>query len=321
MKLSVFNPILYDFTLEEAIKYLKGLGVNAMEVGVGGYPGTCHVDAVKICKDDKAIAEVKALFKQYDMEICALSVHGNAIHPNKQIAADYHNQFLAACELAGKLGVETVITFSGCPGDCDESKYPNWVVAPWPDDFLTILDYQWKILVDYWKSASKQAQELGVKRIAFEMHPGFCVYNPTTLMRLREEVGDVLGANFDPSHLIWQGIDCVEAIRYLGDAIYHFHAKDTRIDSRNVAICGVLDTKKYIDEINRSWIFRTVGYGSSEQFWRDVFSMLNTIGYNGYVSIEHEDSLMIPTEGLEKAVAFVQNLLINSPKPSTISWA
>jgi sugar phosphate isomerase/epimerase len=321
MKLSVFNPILYDKTLEEAIIYLKKLGVNAMEVGCGGFPGTTHVNARELVKDPSKVEELKALFTKYNMEICALSTHGNALHPNKEIAKEFQADFEATCKLAGLLGVETIITFSGCPGDSDNAKYPNWVTCPWPEDFLQILDYQWDKLVTYWKKATAFAASCGVKKIALEMHPGFCVYNPLTCMKLREAVGDMIGANVDPSHLIWQGIDVPEAIRYLGKAVYHFHAKDTRIDKRNTAISGVLDTRHYSDEINRAWVFRTVGYGSNDTMWKDIFSMLNLIGYNGPVSIEHEDSVMIPTEGLEKAVKYLQGLMIENPKPGTMSWA
>lgn len=321
MKLSVFNPILYDKTLEESLSYLNSLGVRSVEIGAGGYPGTKHVNAAELVNNPEGVKNLKALLQKYGMTISALSCHGNALHPNYEIAKKFNDDFEATVKLAGILGVETVVTFSGCPGDCDNSQYPNWVVCPWPEDFLTILDYQWRKLISYWKSAVKVANDNGVKHIALEMHPGFNVYNPETLMKLRGTVGDTIGANFDPSHLIWQGINPVEAIRYLGSAIYHFHAKDTRIDERNTAINGVLDTKHYTDELNRSWIFRTVGYGTTDKLWRDMLSMLNAVGYSGAVSIEHEDSLMTPSEGLEKAIKFLQTNMIFHEKPSNISWA
>ncbi len=153
------------------------------------------------------------------------------------------------------------------------------------------------------------------------MHPGFCVYNPETLLRLRAAVGDVIGANFDPSHLIWQGIDPVAAIRALEGAIYHFHAKDTKIDKYNVAKFGVLDTKHYSDEAHRSWIFRSVGYGNGLDYWRDIISALRLVGYDKVMSIEHEDSLMTPEEGLRHAVEFLKESIIKDPKPGSISWA
>ena len=165
------------------------------------------------------------------------------------------------------------------------------------------------------------AKSHGVTKIAFEMHPGFCVYNPETLLTLRAAVGDIIGANFDPSHLIWQGIDPVAAIRELAGAIYHFHAKDTKIDQINTSKFGVLDTKHYGDELHRSWIFRAVGFGNGQDYWRDMISALRLAGYDKVMSIEHEDSLMTPLEGLTHAVRFLQNSIIKDPKPGTMSWA
>lgn len=155
------------------------------------------------------------------------------------------------------------------------------------------------------------------------MHPGFCVYNPETLMKLRNAVGPCLGANFDPSHLIWQGIDPVEAIRYIGEngAMFHFHAKDTCVNRRNTEINGVLDTKHYSDEIHRSWVFRALGYGTDEKKWKDMISMLQLTGYNHVMSIEHEDSFMTSKEGLEKAIAFLRRIIISEPKPGGMFWA
>jgi sugar phosphate isomerase/epimerase len=154
------------------------------------------------------------------------------------------------------------------------------------------------------------------------MHPGFCVYNPETLLRLRGAVGSTaIGANFDPSHLWWQGMDPVKAILELSGAIYHFHAKDVRVDPYTTAANGVLDTKHYTDEISRSWVFRSVGYGHDLQTWRDIVSALRLVGYDHVMSIEHEDSLMTGTEGLEKAIGFLKDVIIFEPKPTGISWA
>ena len=150
-----------------------------------------------------------------------------------------------------------------------------------------------------------------IKRIAFEMHPGFCVYNPSTLLKLRNAVGHIVGANVDPSHLFWQGIDPAEAIKMLGgDAIYHFHAKDTKIDDANTSRIGVLDTQRYGDILNRAWVFRTVGYGHGKVVWNNIISTLKAVGYDGAISIEHEDGLMSPKEGLEKAIAFLKDVII-----------
>ncbi|MBO5415716.1 MAG: sugar phosphate isomerase/epimerase [Clostridia bacterium] len=322
MKLSVLANLYGSKSLDETLSILTSLGINTVEIGAGGYPGKAHCNPKELLNDADKFNEFVATFKKYDVEICALAAHGNALHPDAAIAKQFDDDFRDAVLLAEKLGVDTVITFSGCPGDHDGAKYPNWVTCPWPDDFLKILDWQWnEKLIPYWKEAGAFALAHGVSHIAFEMHPGFCVYNPETLLRLRAAVGDVIGANLDPSHLIWQGIDPVAAVRELKGAIYHVHAKDTKIDKYNTAKNGVLDTKHYSDELNRAWIFRTVGYGNGETYWRDLVSNLRLCGYDRVLSIEHEDSVMTIDEGLAKAVAFLNGIIIKEEKPTTMSWA
>ena len=322
MKLSVLANLYGTKTLDETLKILTGLGVHTVEIGAGGYPGKAHCNPAELLADEKKFEEFVATFKKYDVEICALAAHGNPLHPNKEIADSFHKDFENAVLLAEKLGVDTVITFSGCPGDHEGAKLPNWVTCAWPEDYLEILNWQWEEkVIPYWKKTGAFALAHGVSHIAFEMHPGFCVYNPETLLKLRAAVGDVIGANFDPSHLIWQGIDPVAAIRALKGAIYHVHAKDTKIDKYNTAINGVLDTKHYGKELERSWVFRTVGYGNNESYWRDLVSNLRLCGYDKVLSIEHEDSVMSIDEGLRKAVSFLNDIIILEEKPTTMSWA
>lgn len=322
MKLSVLSNLYGDRPLADVLSHFRDLGVEKIEIGCGGYPGKAHCDPDVLLNDEGKLEEFRALFAAYGIGICALSCHGNAVHPNKEIAAAFDRDFRNCVLLAEKLGVDTIVTFSGCPGDSPEAKYPNWVTCPWPDDFLKILEYQWnEVLIPYWKEAAAFAEAHNVRRIAFEMHPGFCVYNPETCLKLRKAVSPILGANLDPSHLLWQGIKPANAIRYLGDAIYHVHAKDTKIDEINTAANGVLDTKHYSDEIHRAWVFRTVGYGHGEEFWRDFVDNLRLVGYDRVLSIEHEDSLMSIDEGLEKAVHFLKPILMRDPKPGTMGWA
>lgn len=322
MKLGVITVLFGDRPLDEALAYLKSLGIEELEVGAGGYPGKAHCDPEVLLADDAKLEEFKATFEKYGLKINAFGCHGNPVHPDKAIAEKYRKDWRNAVLLAEKLGIKKIIGFSGCPGDCENSKYPNWVTCPWPEDYLAVLEYQWNdVLIPYWKEEAKFCAEHGIEKICFEMHPGFCVYNPETLLRLRAAVGDIIGANFDPSHLIWQGIDPVAAIRKLGNAIYHFHAKDTKIDQLNTAVNGVLDTKHYGDEINRSWIFRAVGYGNDMQYWRDMISNLRLVGYDDILSIEHEDSLMTSEEGLEKAVVFLKQCIMKEPAPKGMFWA
>jgi sugar phosphate isomerase/epimerase len=257
------------------------------------------------------------------LEISALSAHGNAVHPDKAIAKKFDEDLTSAILLAEKLGVPVVNTFSGCPGGSPEDKTPNWVTCPWPDDFSEILEYQWNdVLIPYWKEKVAFAKAHNVHKIALELHPGFCVYNTRSLLKLREAVGPEIGANLDPSHLIWQGMDLIAVIRELGkaNAIFHFHAKDTKVDAINTAVNGVLDTQHYSEELTRSWIFRSVGYGHGEDYWKAIASELRLAGYDYAISIEHEDSLMSGKEGLLKAIGCLKNSLIFEDR-GNMYWA
>ena len=322
MKLSVLANCYGSKTLDETLSIFAGMGVEAVEIGAGGYPGKAHCNPAVLLNNEDEYKKFMATFEKYGIEPCALACHGNPIHPNKEIAASFEADFRDAVLLAEKMGLDTVITFSGCPGDHEGAKYPNWVTCPWPEDFLAILDYQWnEVLIPYWKEEVKFANAHGVTKIALEMHPGFCVYNPETLLKLRAAVGPTIGANFDPSHLIWQGIDPVAAIRELEGAIYHFHAKDTKVDQINTAKNGVLDTKHYGDELHRAWVFRAIGYGNDVAYWKDIASALRLVGYDKVMSIEHEDSLMSIDEGLTKAVEVLKQVIIKEPKPGSMAWA
>ncbi len=313
MKLGVLSAALADMTMEEMFQYFNKIGVDAVELGAGGFPGKAHVNPAELLKNPGDIDKIGELAKKYNIHIAALACHGNPVHPTKEIAEAYHRDMEEAILVAERLGIKRIVGFSGCPGTDPDGKMPSWVVCAWPDDYPKVLEYQWNdVLIPYWEKMGKYAMDHGIEQIAFEMHPGFCVYNPETCLRLRDAVGPILGANLDPSHLFWQGIDILAAIRTLGDAgaLYHFHAKDTKIDAINCAQNGVLDTKNLADERHRSWIFRTIGYGHDMQIWRDIISNLRMVGYDDVISIEHEDALMSPTEGLEKAVAFMKQCLI-----------
>ncbi|MDR1735233.1 MAG: sugar phosphate isomerase/epimerase [Oscillospiraceae bacterium] len=313
MKLGVFTTLLSNLSLKEALNYFKTLGIEMIEIGTGGYPGNAHGNPTELLSDAAKLAQWKQTIADSGLEISSFSCHANPLHPNKAIAADFDKAIRDTILLAEAVGVTQINTFSGCPGDCEDSKYPNWVTCPWPNDFGDILKWQWKEkLIPYWKELVAFAKAHGVTKIALEPHPGFCVYNTETVLKLREAVGPEIGANFDPSHLLWQGIDPVQAIRVLGKAgaIFHFHGKDTKIDAANTAVNGVLDNKPYTDEINRSWIFRSIGYGRDESYWKDVISNLRMVGYDYVVSIEHEDSLMSQNEGLSKAVEMLKRCLI-----------
>ena len=319
MRVGLFTALLANLSLDEVIQKVKPLGIRTLELGVGNYPGGPHLKLEWLQQASK-LKEFKQKLDDEGMSISALSCHGNALHPNKEVAQTHAATSKKAILLAEKLGVKTVIDFSGCPGDSDGSKYPNWSPTAWPPDFVEILKWQWeKKLIPFWTKHAKYAEDHGV-RIAIEMHPGFSVYNPETMLRLREAAGKAVGCNFDPSHMFWQGIDPCAAVRKLGGAVFHVHAKDTRLYDVNIKINGVLDAKPYSDEKNRSWIFRTVGYGHDADFWCDFVSTLQMVGYDDVLSIEHEDSLMSVDEGLSKAAAFLNQIVIKE-KLKEMWWA
>ncbi len=320
MRIGVFAVLFGNKPFEETLDYLKELGVGAIEIGTGAYPGNAHCNPADLLADGGKLKAFGKAIEDRGLVISALSCHGNPIHPDPQISTEHHKVFEQTVQLAQRLGVKQVITFSGCPGGDPSARQPNWITAPWPPEYLEMLEWQWtEKVIPYWTQTAKTCQSAGV-RVAIEMHPNFVVYNPETMLRLRDVARGTIGCNFDPSHMFWQQVDVPSAIRALGDCIYHVHAKDCRIDAQTPAVNGVLDTKKYTDEIKRSWIFRTVGYGNGESVWRDIISNLRLVGYDHVISIEHEDSLMSGDEGLKKAIAFLKQIVIEAPA-GTAYWA
>ena len=319
MKIGVFTPLLSQLSLSAALARLKALHIDTVELGTGNYPGDAHCK-LSMLDDPAVLADFQRVLAEEGASISALSCHGNALHPNRARAAHDRDVSRRTILLAEKLGVPVVVDFSGCPGDSPAAQQPNWVTCPWPPDYLDVLRWQWdEVVAPYWTEHGKFAADHGV-RIAIEMHPGFVVYSPETMLRLRSIAGPSVGANLDPSHLFWQNIDPIAAVRVLGDAIFHVHAKDTQLYGTNLPRTGVLDTKPYTQERDRGWIFRTVGYGHGAEWWKEFLSTLRMYGYDGVLSIEHEDSLLSAEEGLTKAVEFLQSLVIRE-QPGAAWWA
>jgi len=318
MKVGCFTALLSQFPLEKVLEKLKTLNIDTVELGTGNYPGDPHCPLTML--DNPAQLDTfKKTMADHGFSISALSCHGNPLHPDAATRAGYQTTSKKTIQLAEKLGVPVVIDFSGCPGDSDGAKYPNWVTCPWPPEYLDVLAWQWdKVTIPYWVEHGKFASDHGIK-VAIEMHPGFVVYNPETMLKLRAAAGPSVGCNYDPSHMFWQGIDPIAAIRILGDSIFHVHAKDTQIYDRNLPMSGVLDTKLYTDEANRAWIFRTCGYGHAYQWWKEFISTLRMFKYDYVLSIEHEDSLMSSDEGLTKAAEFLNSIIIRE-QPGAAWW-
>ncbi|MGQ3330194.1 sugar phosphate isomerase/epimerase family protein [Halorubrum sp. FL23] len=322
MDVGVLTVVLGDEPLDEALEYLSGLGVGTVELGCGGFVGDDHLDRKAYLDDEAAQRELLELVDDHDLSISALSTHNNPLHPDDERAKRATTEIRETIRLADQLGVDTVNTFSGLPAGGPSGEVPNWVTAPWPPEHAEALEYQWEeVAIPTWTALAEHAAEHGID-IGIEMHPNMLVYEPTGMMRLREATNKHVGANFDPSHLYWQGIDVAEAIRFLGeqDAIHHVHAKDTKVYESNARVKGVLDTEPYTAEPDRSWLFRSIGYGHGEAHWKDIVSTLRMVGYEGALSIEHEDSLTSGREGLEKAVDVLSRAVFET-QPGDTYWA
>jgi len=318
MKIGVFDPVFGTLGWDEMLDEIVGLGLAAVEIGTGNYPGDRHCRPAELLADARARDAWRAALDRRGLEISALSCHGNPIHPDPDRAARDDSVFRDTVRLAESLGVDRINLFSGCPGDGPGARQPNWVTCTWPPEFSEIVAWQWEsVVIPYWREAGRFAEDHGVK-LGLEMHPGFVVYNPKSLLRLRAEVGPVIGANLDPSHLYWQGIDPLAAIRDLGEAIFHVHAKDTAIDPYNTARNGVLDLESYADVDKRSWVFRSVGDGHDVLFWKRFVSALRVAGYDHVLSIEHEDSLASRKDGLARAAATLKQAVLD--EPATATW-
>lgn len=314
MKLGLFTPVFGALTLDQMLGELKRYPqITRLELGCGGWPGSSHIDPEVLLASPTAARDYRDRLGDAGLTISALSCHGNPVHPDAALAKREDAVFRQTLRLAEHLEVATVVTFSGCPGGGPNDSTPNWITAAWPPEYSEALEWQWvERLVPYWREAERSAAAAGV-RVALEAHPGFSVYNVETLLKLRRATGGNLGINLDPSHLWWQGVDIPAAIDALGDSIFHVHAKDVALNPAQVARNGVLDTKSYARMKERSWLFRSVGWGHGELEWKAIVSSLRLAGYDDTLSIEHEDALASTHEGLSAAIGMLSRVLLQEP--------
>ena len=304
MTIGLFLALFRDLPLDEALDAAAAAGCEAVElVATAASP---HCRPAELLADPAGRARLAEAVASRGLSISALSCHGNPLHPDGRVAADADRDFRESVLLASELGVPAVVTFSGCPGESERSLRPSWVTCSWPDDYPETLEWQWSARVlPYWGEAGAFAAGRGV-RVAIEPHPGFVVYNTASMLRLRDAAGEAVGVNFDPSHLFWQQIDPLAAARALAGSIVHVHAKDTGFDEWLLALNGVLETSR---DGPRAWSFRTVGDGHPVAFWRELVAALRDAGYDGALSIEHEDPLLGRDEGLARAVTALRAAL------------
>jgi sugar phosphate isomerase/epimerase len=310
--IGVFDPAFPDLSLDQMLDKVVSYGIEAMEIGTGGYPDNHHCPLNDLLTDPTKLKAWKKKFDDRNVMVAALSCHGNPVHPDQKVASRDAQTFRDTVLLAEKLGVQVIVGFSGCPGGSPTDTMPNWVTYRWPPEYGKMLDWQWKEkVVPYWKDAAKFAREHNVHKLAFEMHPNFVVYNPRTLLHLREAVGEEIGANCDLSHLFWQGCNPIEVIHMLGKqgAIYHAHMKDTVMFQNNVDRYGVLNFAFTTEELPQaSETFRSVGYGHGANTWKDIVRAYMEVGYEGILSIENEDPILPGDVGVERAAYVLKNV-------------
>jgi sugar phosphate isomerase/epimerase len=313
MRLGLITTGLLGHPFEDGLDLARRLGFETIEIGCAGFHSKRYGDPVLLAADAEARARWHDAITQRGLAISALAVHGAPLHPDPAVAELYDREFRSACQLAEQVGVDRLTLLAGLPGGGPDERVPNWMVTPFPPYQVESLEWQWEErALPYWRSHGQLAERHGL-RLCFEMSPADLVFNPASLLRLRDAVGPVIGCNLDPSHLFWQGIDPLEVIPVLGDAIYHVHAKDTRVAEREVRLNGVLDAKPHAEARTRSWLFRTVGYGHGADWWCDFVSELRLARYDDVVSIEHEDDLVDPDEGLAKGAALLRAVLLEKP--------
>jgi len=322
MKLGVYNAILHDRTLPEAIEVVSRLGLTGIELNTGGFLPSVHVPTFDdILSSDAARDDFLGIFEGTGVGIAGLNANGNPLHPNRAIgekhAADIHRSIL----LAERLGQTRVVTMSGLPGGEPGTHHPNWIVNAWNSAALDVLDYQWAIAADFWRDTDRFAADHGVK-VALELHPQNLVFNAADVHKLIELTGAThVGVEMDASHLFWQQMDPVAVIRHLGELIFHAAAKDVRINRENAELYGVLDNSfRRLDPTekrtnlggdewanewpkNSAWDFVALGRGHDVAYWTEFLRALHEVDPDMLVNIEHEDTSLGPVEGLEEAAA------------------
>jgi sugar phosphate isomerase/epimerase len=307
MKIGMLTDSVPHLDFDAMLEFSAELGIACLEFGCGNWSSAPHIQLDRLLEGEAARREFLARIAGRGLAISALNCSGNPLHPGSE-GARQHDVTLKTFRLARLLGIDRVVMMSGLPGGPGDAN-PNWVITEWPPECRSILQYQWdEKIIPYWRELGQVARDNGIRRICLELHGHQAVYNPHTLDRLRNAVGDIVGANYDPSHPIWMGADPLAAVRALGVAIYYVHAKDTRVEPVPAGIDGVLETRPASEVGARSWNYVTLGYGHGEEWWRQFCAALRMAGYDDVLSIEHEDSLMDPLEGVRKSAQLLRNV-------------
>jgi sugar phosphate isomerase/epimerase len=307
MDLCLYTDSVPDLSLDDALDLAVRIGCGSIEIAGGGQSSAPHLRLAELLGDPGRLRAFREAFATRGLRIAALNCSAWPLHPvhgpaQEAIIRD-------TIRLAGELGVETIVSMSGTPGDGPGASTVDWVFYPWPADAVALQDRQWEMAIPFWQDIATHAAAHGVKSIAFELHPLHLVFNVPTLLRMRDAVGPVIGANMDPSHLFWQQMDPLAAIAALGPAIQHVHLKDTGLQAERLALAGVLDTTPFERAEDRAWVFRTVGRVHDRAWWGSFIDALRAVGYDGPLSIENEDPYQPAVAGVEEAAALIRPLI------------
>ncbi len=307
MDVGLYTDSLSSFGFEQALDIAAEAGVTSIEIAVGGQSSAPHLRVDELLGEPARRAAFAAAFSSRGLRIAALNCSAWPLHPRD---GAFHDAIIEkALRLASELGVAKIVSMSGCAGDGTGATTINWVWYPWPPDAVLFAQQAWDAAVEFWRGKVRLAEQRGVDRIAFELHPLHVVYNVPTLLAFRAQVGPRIGMNMDPSHLMWQQMDPVAVVRAVGDATYHVHLKDTRVDPAQVALAGVLDNRPFDDPEQRAWVFRTVGRAHDAAWWGRFIDALAEVGYDDTLSIEQEDPYASQEDGVREAAAFTAALL------------
>jgi sugar phosphate isomerase/epimerase len=307
MELGLYTDSVGHVSFEAALDLAARIGAPAIEIATGGQSAAPHLRVAELLADASARRAFERAFADRGLRIGALNCSAWPLHPVK--GAREVELIRDTIRLAGELGVDKIVTMSGNPGDGQGASTIDWIWYPWPSDAVALLERQWGEAIPVWQELAALAEQHGVRRIAFELHPLHLVYNVPTLLRMREAVGPSIGANVDPSHLFWQQMDPVAVVGALGSAVHHVHLKDTEVVPDQVALTGVLDQRPFDDPANRAWRFRTVGRAHGAEFWAAFLAALRAAGYDDMLSIENEDATQPALDGVQEAAAFMLPLI------------
>ena len=309
MRIGLVTDSLGQLSFDKLLETAANFSIQTLEFGCGGWSSAPHVNLDELLENDSARNEFVAKIRDHGLEVSALNCSGNQLAPGER-GKNNDRVVRKTCKLAKLLGVHRIVMMSGLPGGGPDAVYANWITTAWPPEGHEMLCYQWEdVAIPYWKDLVKVATNDGIDQICIEQHASQIVYNVETLIRLRDALGEIVGVNFDPSHMLWMGGDPLRAIRHMKGMIYNVHAKDTRVDPTNAEINTRLETKPNDQVASRSWNYVTLGYGHDELWWRDFVIQLRQNGYDDVLSIEHEDYNLPPIDGVLKSVELLRNVI------------